>query len=111
MQPSAITSKLDGAAPLAIYAAYRASDQIEIRDILDRYIREWRLIEPSISGHDLRARAIPPGPVYRMILETLRDAWLDGKITSPEEETCLLEELITELNVKHPKSKVNTRTS
>lgn len=111
MQPSGATEKLDGAAPLAIYAAYLASDQPEIQHILDRYMGEWRLIEPTISGHDLRAQAIPPGPIYRMILKALRDAWLDRNITSPEEEANLLNGLITELNLKNENSKVKTRVA
>jgi hypothetical protein len=60
-------------------------------------VSTWKNISPTIDGHNLRERGLPPSPDYRLILNTLRDAWLDGKITSPEEETRLLEELITDL--------------
>jgi hypothetical protein len=36
---------------------------------------------PLIGGHDLLAAAIPPGPVYRRILERVRDAQLLGEVT------------------------------
>ena len=51
---------------------------------------------PGLDGHDLRARGLPPGPIYRHILEALRDAWLDGKITTEEEEAAMLDQLIAE---------------
>jgi len=44
----------------------------------------------------LRARGLPPGPIYRTILKTLRDAWLDGRVKSPQEEQALLETLIAQ---------------
>jgi hypothetical protein len=54
----------------------------------------WRQIFPKTDGHILQQLGIPPGPIYRQILQTLRSAWLDGTIGSPEEEESLLEELL-----------------
>jgi hypothetical protein len=61
---------------------------------LKQYSTEWRKITPTITGHDLVEKGLPRGPRYRQVLGTLRAAWLDGKVTSPEEEAELLDELI-----------------
>ena len=37
---------------------------------------------PLLTGDDLREHGIPPGPQYRVILETIRDQQLDGEISS-----------------------------
>jgi len=37
---------------------------------------------------------IEPGPVYRRILWALRAAWLDGKISTREQEIALLNQLV-----------------
>ena len=40
---------------------------------------------PYINGNDLQQLGIPRGPQYRVILESVRDAQLDAKISSREE--------------------------
>lgn len=94
-QPSRIVKRLDEISTLAISAAYLAIDDEDQQAILKRYLVEWRHISPTVDGHDLNALGLPPGPVYRDILERLRDAWLDGEITSQQEETELLERLVS----------------
>ncbi len=92
-KPSQITSRLDEMNPVGLYAVYLANDRQEIRTYLDKYISEWRHVNPSVTGDDLLVLGIPPGPVYRHILNALRNSWLDGEITSTQEESRLLVEL------------------
>jgi tRNA nucleotidyltransferase (CCA-adding enzyme) len=49
-----------------------------------------------VDGHDLRERGLPPGPHYRSILNTLRAAWVDGRVKTKAEEQSLLAALIQE---------------
>jgi tRNA nucleotidyltransferase (CCA-adding enzyme) len=58
------------------------------------YITLWQHTHPTLDGHVLKNRGLPPGPVYREILGALRDAWLDGKITSQNQEKELLDQLL-----------------
>jgi hypothetical protein len=37
---------------------------------------------PLITGDDLKAAGIPPGPAYQHLLEAVRDAQLTGEIDS-----------------------------
>jgi tRNA nucleotidyltransferase (CCA-adding enzyme) len=94
--PSAAVARLEDTPPLARYALYVATSNVRIRDILKSYATRWRKISPATDGNDLKALGLPPGPAYRQILESLRDAWLDGEITSVEQEKIFLEELLHE---------------
>jgi len=38
---------------------------------------------PLLSGHDLAAQGLAPGPAFRTILERVRDAQLDGRLQDP----------------------------
>ncbi len=93
-KPSVVTSRISDVHPLGIYALFYATEDQAQRDIITRYVQIWRNISPTISGYDLKIQGIPPGPVYRRILEALREAWLDGDITSVEQETVMLDQLI-----------------
>jgi tRNA nucleotidyltransferase (CCA-adding enzyme) len=97
---SDLTFRLDEVDPLALSAIYVAIQDEHIREILLTYVQDWRYILPSITGDELRARGIPPGPVYRKILHRLRQAWLDGAIKSINEEADLIETLVADLEVK-----------
>jgi tRNA nucleotidyltransferase (CCA-adding enzyme) len=91
---SQVVKLLDGTSPMARYAVYLACDDAASKATLFNYAFRWRKIIPTIDGHYLKERGIPPGPIYRTILERLRAAWLDGEIHSPDEENQLLELLL-----------------
>ncbi len=54
------------------------------RDVLRRPAAEWNP-PPLVTGEDLKHLGIPPGPAYRALLETARDAQLESQIHSREE--------------------------
>jgi tRNA nucleotidyltransferase (CCA-adding enzyme) len=62
--------------------------------VIQRYLGEWKNIHPTINGRHLEKMGIPSGPAYRTILDTLREAWLTGKVKSTKEEEALLHEII-----------------
>lgn len=68
-----------------LYLTARA-DNDDIRRWLSRYFIQLRHIEPELTGNSLKKMGIPPGPVYRDILETIREARLDGKVTDKKDE-------------------------
>lgn len=94
LSPSALVTRLEPAPALAQFAVYTATDNITLREILLTYVTRWRTIHPYTTGHDLRALGLPPGPTYRQILSKLREAWLDGKISTAEQEAALLKQLV-----------------
>jgi tRNA nucleotidyltransferase (CCA-adding enzyme) len=96
LEPSQLTAILDKVSNLAIYAVYLECGEASLKGILSRYLSSWQHINTSITGMDLQETGLEPGPRYSEILYRLRDAWLDGEITSKKEEKALLEELLNE---------------
>jgi tRNA nucleotidyltransferase (CCA-adding enzyme) len=92
--PSAVVERVEEVPRMALYAHYLVTKNRRVRENIQKFIEEWRLVRPLTSGHDLREKGIPPGPEYRRILDQLRAAWLDGKVTSAEGEERLLGELL-----------------
>jgi tRNA nucleotidyltransferase (CCA-adding enzyme) len=50
------------------------------------YLTRLRNVRVVLTGDDLKALGIPPGPRYRRILSALLDAKLDGMVTTIEDE-------------------------
>ena len=64
---------------------------------LARYQTELRDVAPLIDGHYLKKEfGLRPGPLYRIILDALRDARLDGQVSTLEEERALVERVVAE---------------
>jgi tRNA nucleotidyltransferase (CCA-adding enzyme) len=54
-----------------------------------------RDLTPIINGHYLKEEfGLPSGPIYRQVLDALRDARLDGQVTTLADERALVEQLI-----------------
>jgi tRNA nucleotidyltransferase (CCA-adding enzyme) len=79
---------------LAITRCHEAAQQAHT--FLQKYISDLRHVKPFTTGQTLRDQKLRPGPIYREILQKLRAAWLDKKITSSEEEQELLQQLLEE---------------
>ena len=94
--PSRLVIRLDDIPALARFAVYCIVTEPTLRELLLSYVQSWRKIYPTIDGHKLRQLGLPPSPAYRTILTTLRAAWLDGKISTPDQEKALLNELIAQ---------------
>lgn len=93
-KPSVITNRLDKLSPLAIYGLYYACDDNKSCQVLKTYAKTWIHTTQHTSGHDLQSLGLPPGPIYKEILDQLRAGWLDGEITTPKQENKKLKKLI-----------------
>ena len=64
-------------------------------DFCEGLLEQWSEAElnpPSlITGHDVEALGLRPGPSYKELLEVVRDAQLDGIVATREEALALLE--------------------
>lgn len=96
--PSTVTARLDDIPELALLACWIIVEDDSLpRERIERYLREWRHIRPVSDGHTLREMGLPPGPRYREILIALRDARLDGLVSSDDEERRLLDQLVKDV--------------
>jgi tRNA nucleotidyltransferase (CCA-adding enzyme) len=94
-RPSQLVGVLEGRDEKGLAAAWLClGEGAEARSAIERYLKEWRDLEPHADGNRLRELGLPPGPAYRRILETLRKAWLNGELKDKEGEEQLLVELV-----------------
>ena len=89
MRPSELVRWLDRFDPLAVTASAMASTNVGIRARLNEYLDSLRHVRPSLDGNDLIALGVPQGPLVGRGLEALRDARLDGQVSSSKEEAAL----------------------
>jgi len=52
----------------------------DVRRLIWQYFTRWSMIEPPLNGNDLKTLGYKPGPQYRIILDELLAATLDGVI-------------------------------
>ena len=93
MLPSTIYHLLEPFSAEARFVLSVLSDSKRLRSRLALYEKRLSHVEPSLDGNDLKAMGVPPGPVYRVIMERVRDALLDGQIATPEDELAMAQEL------------------
>lgn len=104
---SQITAKISKDAPPSEYVALFESypervlvalwlnlDPGKVRTAIEDFLSSWRYVRPTIDGDTLRSMGLKPGPLYTEILTALRDAWLDGRIGTREEEASLLKSML-----------------
>ncbi len=60
---------------------------------LSAYLTTCQHIKPSLTGADLKAMGLKPGPQFKKILEQLRDARLDGDVKTEAEERELVKRI------------------
>ncbi|MGB2895394.1 MAG: CBS domain-containing protein [Anaerolineales bacterium] len=93
--PSKVVARLDDVQERALIASCLAlNDLPAICQILEKYLGEWRFIQPKADGEVLRAMGLPQGPIYGEILWKLRAAWLDGEFRDGVQESALLETIV-----------------
>jgi len=68
---------------LYIMAKTRCED---VRKFVSLYVTQLRGVTSSVTGDDLKAVGLPPGPRYREILDTVLSARLNGEVSTREDE-------------------------
>jgi len=104
---SEATAILDRISNLAIYAVYLNEKKPKLKGILSHYLSSWQHVETNLTGKDLQKEGLAPGPRYSQILTELRNAWLDGKITTKKEEKVYLKKILLEEEQNSPENKLD----
>ena len=89
-KPSVWTMRLEKIPWMAVYVLWLVFNEAALKEFLVK----WRCVKTNITGDDLKARGLLPGPRYKEILSQLRSAWLDGKVKNDKEEEELLNTLL-----------------
>jgi tRNA nucleotidyltransferase (CCA-adding enzyme) len=94
LRPSQVTETLDVFPELVIRTVLYSEEDAGCQQILRDFLLHYRNVSAYTGGDDLRKRGISPSPLYEQILSRLKAAWLDGEVTSYEEEIVLLDSIL-----------------
>ncbi|MGD2206160.1 MAG: CBS domain-containing protein, partial [Anaerolineae bacterium] len=72
------------------------TDSDRVRERVWRYDQELRHVQPIIDGEYLKSLGLKPSPLFSKLLNAVRDARLDGKIETENEEKELVARLLAE---------------
>ena len=91
-----LTSHLDQFCPTSIIANALLTEHPGVREVLELYLSKLKQIKTSLNGKDLISLGLAEGPRVGKILGELRDALIEGSITSREDEVAMVREILTE---------------
>ena len=94
LKPSEFFNKLNGLPDFAGYALKLLAGSGEFKDKIEAYYSRWQFLMPVTDGERLKQLGLLPGPRYSEIIQRLRSAWIDDEVSTPEQESTLLGELL-----------------
>ncbi len=89
LRPSQIDEILRHICPEARLVVRVAADAWLVQQRIELYERNLKRVVIELNGHRLRKLGLPPGPLYRQILQTARAARLDGDVQTLADEEIL----------------------
>jgi tRNA nucleotidyltransferase (CCA-adding enzyme) len=84
--PSVIYDLLHGYGLTSLIASSLGAGSETVAEHIELYLNVLRHVNPALTGEDLIKLGVPKGPKIKEILQRLREARLDGKVTSRKEE-------------------------
>jgi tRNA nucleotidyltransferase (CCA-adding enzyme) len=92
--PSVLHRLLSGYTDRALHTAASLIADERARRKIDHFIDDLRGVKIAIDGHRLQELGLTPGPAMRRVLDSIRNAVLDGQVVSPQQEAELAQILI-----------------
>ncbi len=86
LNPSTLVNLLQDLPPETLLLVYSLAESDTVREYLEAYVNSLRRVRTRLGGNDLIKMGLSPGPVFQQILKELKDAVLDGRVCSLEEE-------------------------
>jgi tRNA nucleotidyltransferase (CCA-adding enzyme) len=86
LAPSRVYARLHGYTTIALTANALATEATAAAEHIQLYLDALRYVNPTLTGEDLKKLGVPEGPKIKEILELLREARLDGKVSTRKEE-------------------------
>jgi tRNA nucleotidyltransferase (CCA-adding enzyme) len=95
LAPSRIYALLHGYSSTALTANSLATYSISAKENIELYQNVLRYVQPALTGEDIKRLGIPEGPKIKEILQSLRQARLDGQVISKKEEDKMVRDWIS----------------
>lgn len=94
---------LDGTSGDARLIAWLALDDETARQQLIRYEADLKDVAPLIDGTYLKQELkLRPGPIFKTIIDALRDARVDGEVTTLDDERALVTQIVASHKANQP---------
>jgi tRNA nucleotidyltransferase (CCA-adding enzyme) len=71
-----------------------AAEQDKVKKAVSHYVTTLHRTTTSLKGQDLKELGVPPGPIYREVLQAVLNARLNGRVQTRDEELTLARSLI-----------------
>ena len=91
---SSLVHLLEGCLEEAVLAASIINEPATVQQRLREYLDRLRHLTADLDGVDLQALGVVPGPELGRILERLRDARLDGAVSTKAEQLRMVQDII-----------------
>jgi len=93
LKPSETRRLLAGLPDEGLALIIAKAHALKARQQIGAYVRTFEHVKPSLTGEDLKALGLKPGPVYKKILDRLLDARLNGEVRSETDERELVKRI------------------
>jgi tRNA nucleotidyltransferase (CCA-adding enzyme) len=95
LAPSQIYGLVHGYGITALMANSLAAGSATAAEHIELYMNVLRHVNPALGGEDLKKMGVPEGPKIKEILQKLREARLDGRVTSKRDEEEMVKEVFS----------------
>ncbi|OGW69228.1 MAG: hypothetical protein A3A88_01400 [Nitrospirae bacterium RIFCSPLOWO2_01_FULL_62_17] len=93
-KPSDVYRLLTGLADETLLLLMAKAKSDAVKRLVSAYLTTYQRIKPSLTGADLKALGLKPGPQFKKILDRLLDARLDGDVKNEAGERELVRKLL-----------------
>lgn len=93
-RPSETYRALAGLSEEVLLFMTAKTDSRSVTRQIAAYLTRFRQVKPVLTGADLKALGLKPGPIYKTILNRLLDARLNGEVKTEAEERELVKRMV-----------------
>lgn len=93
LKPSAVVRLLQGMPDEALVAMMAQSSSEQVKRQVSAFLTSYQQVKPVLTGVELKAMGLKPGPQFKKILDCLLEARLNGEVKSETEEYELVKRL------------------
>ena len=94
LSSSQLRNVLDQFSITSVQVNASLSESPRVKEALELYLTRLRYVKPSLNGSDLICLGVSPGPLMGELLRNLRNAKIDGRIATRDDEVQLAKEYI-----------------
>jgi tRNA nucleotidyltransferase (CCA-adding enzyme) len=96
LKPAEVYHLLSGLSDETLLILMAKSKGETVKRQVSAFLTTYQHVKPILTGTDLKAMGLKPGPQFKKILDQLLDARLNGEVKTEAEEQQLVQRLIQE---------------